>query len=248
MVVSRCRGDGGDRGRNHRGTLLVAERAGSGSRGSRPATEATSANEVQVEVATPKKGGLPKTITSPGSVHALEEADLFAQAYGYLSELNVDIGDLVKKDDVLARISVPELVQEVAAAKAVVEQSDAALIQAKAKVDVAEADEKAAEATVLRQNAALKHDEARMAFQSKVYERVQKLVKQNAIDEQLADEKEDLYLASQSDVEVAKAMVTSAELDVKAAMAVWVRRRPTSAWPKPCSTWPRPTWTRRKSA
>lgn len=174
---------------------------------------------VQVEAIVPKKGGLPRTTTQPGSVHAFEEADLYAQTYGYLSELNVDIGDMVEKGKTMARISVPELEKEVVVAKALVEQHNAQLVQAKAKVDVAQTDIEAAEAAVVRQQASLKRDQARSSFYEKQYKRIQDLLKQSSIDERLVDEKEDQYLSGLSAVDAAKAALTSAEIEIVAAKA-----------------------------
>ena len=63
---------------------------------------------VRVEVAKPTSGGLLRTCISPGSVEPFESADLYSKASGYLIEQSVDIGSHVTKDQVLARISVPE--------------------------------------------------------------------------------------------------------------------------------------------
>lgn len=174
---------------------------------------------VSVEVASPRKGGLPRTTIQPGSVHAFEEADLYAQAYGYLKELNVDIGSRVKKGDLLARVDVPELQEAVLECQAAVDQAKANVTQMQAKVDVASADVDAAKATVDKQKAAQKRSEARMSFYEKQFKRVQSLLQLKSIDERLVDEKEDQFLASEADLDAAKAAVVSANLDVKAAEA-----------------------------
>lgn len=197
---------------------LIQERESDGAE-KKSAKGPPSEGQVQVEVSSPRKGGVPMTTTQPGSVYAFEEADLYSQSYGYLSELNVDIGSVVKKGDILARIDVPELTQEVAAAQAAVAQKQANVVQATAKVAVAEADKKAAEAAIEKQNAALRRDEARENFHYKQLKRVQSLLELKSIDERLVDEKEDQHLASLSAVDAAKAAVTSAHLDVLSADA-----------------------------
>ena len=76
---------------------------------------------VQVQVVKPTRGGLEQTVRQPGSVHAFEWAALFAKVSGYLKTQRVDIGDSVKRGEVLAEIDAPELeseVQEAAAALA----------------------------------------------------------------------------------------------------------------------------------
>lgn len=64
-----------------------------------------------VSVVEPQRHDLMLVSTQPGTAEAFYEADLGAKVSGYVAELNVDIGAHVKKGQVLARITVPELVQ-----------------------------------------------------------------------------------------------------------------------------------------
>ena len=48
-------------------------------------------------------------MVQPGLVHAFNKAELYAKVSGYLIHQKVDIGDAVKKGQVLAEIDVPEL-------------------------------------------------------------------------------------------------------------------------------------------
>lgn len=68
----------------------------------------------------------------PGSLEAFETTSIFARASGYIAQRLVDIGTRVKKGDVLAIIRSPELDQQVT-------QTEAALGQAKANLDLAHA-------------------------------------------------------------------------------------------------------------
>ncbi len=83
---------------------------------------------VHVQVVRPTQGGLEQTVRQPGSVHAFEWAALYAKISGYLKTQRVDIGDSVKQGEVLAEIDAPEL-------ESAVQQSAAALAQAKSEVD-----------------------------------------------------------------------------------------------------------------
>src|SRR5690606_30032850 len=47
-----------------------------------------------------------------GEFRAYQEADLYAKVAGYLSRLNVDLGDSVREGQLLATLEVPELKQE----------------------------------------------------------------------------------------------------------------------------------------
>src|SRR5438128_2383008 len=51
----------------------------------------------------------PVVITVTASVAAFFSADLYSKDSGYVAEVNADIGDHVKKGDVLATIDDPEL-------------------------------------------------------------------------------------------------------------------------------------------
>ncbi len=72
----------------------------------------------------------------PGSISPLTEASLFARASGYLKTRNVDIGDTVRKGQVLAEIDAPDLDQQVAMARQQLGQARSAVNDAKARVDL----------------------------------------------------------------------------------------------------------------
>ena len=48
------------------------------------------------------------TVVVPATIQAFFATDLYAKAYGYVSQINNDIGDHVKKGQVLAVIEEPE--------------------------------------------------------------------------------------------------------------------------------------------
>ena len=64
----------------------------------------------RVIVTKPRKGGLGRTVSQPGTVHSFGKADLYANVSGYLIRQKVDIGDIVKKGDVARRGRRPRLV------------------------------------------------------------------------------------------------------------------------------------------
>lgn len=69
---------------------------------------------IHVEVVKPTREDVYRRVTLPGSIVPFEKADLFAQVSGYLKWIKVDIGDWVKKGEVLAFVCVPELEAEYA--------------------------------------------------------------------------------------------------------------------------------------
>src|SRR5947209_13150493 len=75
--------------------------------GESPVATASSGG-TSVDVMHPAKG-MDLEVEQPGSVHAFESVNLRPKVSGFLKKLNVDIGDRVKRGQVLATIDVPEL-------------------------------------------------------------------------------------------------------------------------------------------
>lgn len=92
----------------------------------------------QVRVATVRASGDLMKVTLPATTTAFEAANIFARASGYIEKRYVDIGDRVKKGDLLAEITAPELDQQIAQAQATLAQNQAALQQAEASRELAE--------------------------------------------------------------------------------------------------------------
>jgi multidrug efflux pump subunit AcrA (membrane-fusion protein) len=154
----------------------------------------------------------PATVVVPGSVAAFYVADLYAKDSGYLAEVKADIGDHVKKGDVLAVIDDPELLQQLkgaeallaakeqlaTAAEASVQQAKASLEVARSQVAALEADRELAESTLKRQEA---------------------LFKEKAATSQQIDETRAKARVTAAAADVGRAKITSAEADLRAAEA-----------------------------
>src|SRR5439155_1439283 len=89
---------------------------------------------------------LRRTIEQPGQIEGIEQTPLFAKIAGYVAEWKHDIGDEVRKDDVLAVLSVPEIDEELRQKEAAVSLADASIVQAKRALDAAEANRRVADA------------------------------------------------------------------------------------------------------
>lgn len=92
----------------------------------------------EVRVATVRASGDLMKVTLPATTTAFEAANIFARASGYIEKRYVDIGDRVKKGDLLAEITAPELDQQIAQAQATLAQNQAALQQAQASRELAD--------------------------------------------------------------------------------------------------------------
>ena len=71
-----------------------------------------------VTIATPRTGAPVDNFVLPGNVTAFTDSPIYARTNGYLTRWYFDIGARVKKGDMLAEISTPELDQQLSQAKA----------------------------------------------------------------------------------------------------------------------------------
>jgi RND family efflux transporter MFP subunit len=122
----------------------------------------------KVSVSKPKRKGFVHKIEQPGEIQADETAPLYARVSGYVDDVNNDIGESVNKGEVLARLAVPELRQELEEKKSLVTQVKAEIELAKklyaaaiAAVESADAKLKEAEAARPRAAAELSREQSR---------------------------------------------------------------------------------------
>src|SRR3984885_3002912 len=92
-----------------------------------------------VRIVRPEHGPKEQELVLPGNVAAFNTGSLFARASGYITAWRKDIGDHVKKDDILATISAPALDQQLAQAKGQLVQLQAAVQQAQATAELGHA-------------------------------------------------------------------------------------------------------------
>jgi RND family efflux transporter MFP subunit len=79
------------------------------------------------------------SVTLPGTTAAFAAANVYARATGYIAKRNVDIGDHVKKGELLAELAVPEIDDQISQNEATLEQLKAAVQQAQANATLAQA-------------------------------------------------------------------------------------------------------------
>jgi len=194
-------------------TAQASETAGAADR------EPAAGSVTRVEVVTPTPHGLPRTTTQPGSVQAFRFAKLYAQVSGYLKEQTVDIGDKVKKGDVLAEIEAPAYVEAVRVAEAAVSQAEAKVSVAESQVDTAEANYKAAKAKIAQAKADVEKAQASVKYRESQLARIKQLVRSQSIERKVQDEEQDRYDAAVADLHAYQANVQTDEAEADAAAA-----------------------------
>ncbi|MBY0523581.1 MAG: efflux RND transporter periplasmic adaptor subunit [Gemmataceae bacterium] len=181
---------------------------------------------MQVLAVHPRNGAMERTTTQPGSIHAYESVQLYAGVSGYLKTQAVDIGDRVKRGDVLVTVDVPELEKQVQRYKAGVDRARAVVIQMKARVASAKADREAARALVPQAEATAKSKAAELRFRERQLLRMRELLALKSVDERLVDEKieqrdaaREAEISAQEAVNSAKSRLAAADAHVQQAEA-----------------------------
>jgi RND family efflux transporter MFP subunit len=129
-----------------------------------------------VNVGRVRQSGAKSTIELPGDLVARVETPLYARVDGYLKRRPVDIGDHVKKGDLLIEIETPDLDAQIAQGEATLAQSKATLQQLKAALAVARSNAKLAQTTaeryriLLQQESVAKQDYDNQAAAAEVAE------------------------------------------------------------------------------
>lgn len=158
--------------------------------------------------ATAKVGDIENNVMASGKVKALNTVDVGAQVSGEVTRLYVDVGDEVKKGDLIAQIDQVNQQNNLSNQQASLEQSRAGLQSAKAEYLSRQADLESAYANLTSRQAELKQAKSN-------YDRLRPLLAMNAISEQELDN-------AQTSVETAQAQVANAQAAIKTAKAALI--------------------------
>jgi RND family efflux transporter MFP subunit len=150
-------------------------------------------------------------VSEPGQVVAEESAPVHAKIAGYVRAYHVDIGDRVKKGQVLAELWVPEVEADLQEKKAAVEQAVARRAQAESAVKVAEAVVASAEARVAEAQAGVKRADADLSRWQQEYRRIEQLFAERAQTGTLLDETRNKLRSAEAARDEVRAKVRSAE-------------------------------------
>lgn len=131
----------------------------------------------------------------PGAATPYQESYLYARATGYVIKRYADIGDRVRKDQLLAQIDAPDLDAQVSQARAQVAQSERQLAQSQASLENAQAQEELARVTV---------------------DRYKVLVDHGAVSRQDYDQQNANYKQAQANVHLQEASIETAQENIRA--------------------------------
>ena len=157
-----------------------------------------------------------REISLPGNVAAIGETPIYARAEGYIKTRMVDIGDVMKKGDMLVEIDSPELDQQLRNSKARLEQLRAGSAQVRAAIEQAKATAKLAEVN---------------------YSRSRQLVESGIVARADLDEKTAIQDARKADVKAQEANLVAAEEAIKAQTAEVARIDQMSEFKRVTAPW-----------
>lgn len=149
-----------------------------------------------------------------GFVQPYEQTGLYSRVPGFIEDVKVDIGAIVKKGDVLATIDAPELGKQIEIKKARVEASKAEVQLAGTTVQAARASAVAAEARVKAVKESFKRSQALFDRWDKEFNRTKELLEKKAIEPGMLEEIRDQRAAAEAAMGEAKANVLVAEAAV----------------------------------
>lgn len=193
----------------------------------------------QITVVKPEMRPVRRAVEQPGAVQAFEETALYANLTGYVGAVAddpekveriakntaakewpehdrfIDIGSRVKKNWVLARLTVPELDEEVNQKEALVRQAAAEVVQAEKARAAATASVASATAAVAEAEAGVDRAQALYERAQKEVDRVAKLLTGGVGDLQTRDETLNQFKAAEATRKEANARVVSARAGVR---------------------------------
>jgi HlyD family secretion protein len=164
-----------------------------------------------------KPGG--RTIEQQGVLVPFEQVDVYAKIAAFVGEVPVDIGDRVKKGQLLAKLWAPEMEKELDKKKALVRKAELGVVRAKQGARVLAASVERTMAEVEEAKAALDKCQTAVARWGAEHERAKSLVEKNVIDRQIWDEIAYKWKAAKADELQAKAKIRTGEAVHKEAVA-----------------------------
>jgi len=167
-----------------------------------------------VQLVRPQRGGLERVATHIGNVQPFEQVEMHPVVAGVLKRVEVDIGDRVKRGQVLAEIDVPALAIDEKLAAVGVEQAKSLLMEAEARTVAARTEINSTKGVVKQREAEVVAAKANFAYRKKQFDRIKELFDQKTVSAELLDEAQQHLRAAEAQIDGAVAAVESAKGDI----------------------------------
>jgi HlyD family secretion protein len=193
---------------------LVAVLAMSGC-GQKPKAKRTSVSQPPtMKFIKPQVRNIVRVVGQPSFIESYERTSVYPKLTAYIKKWNVDIGDEVKKGEVLATLFVPELVEDYGTKTATVELDKQRIDLARKMVEVAKANVKTAEAGLAEAKAILAKYQAQVHRWDMEIKRLKKETDRGVVDPQILLESTNQWEASVAWRDSAKATIAKAEAEL----------------------------------
>ncbi len=179
----------------------------------------------RVTTVLPERMTIRRLTEQPGQIEAVEVTPIHAKLSGYIRTVSVDIGDRVKKGQVMAELRVPEIDADLKTRRAMIGQSRAEQRQDEATVEVARAGVVSAEAKVIEVQAGTRRAEADVGRWRSEFTRIEQLFKERAQTGSLLDETRNKLKAAEATEAEVRAHVKTAEATLAEAKAHHIKAR-----------------------
>jgi multidrug efflux pump subunit AcrA (membrane-fusion protein) len=178
-----------------------------------------------VQLMQPPVRTIVRVVGQPSFIESYERTSIYPKVTGYIDEWKVDIGDKVKKGQVLASLFVPELVEDFGTKKADVKLAVEQIELAQKVVKVADADVEAAKARVAETKSDLNKYQAEVERWDTEVKRLTREVQRGVVDPQVLVESTNQLKASTAWRDAARATIAKAESELLSREAALAKAR-----------------------
>ncbi len=210
--------------RRRLGFWLVAGLAAAGCAKEEPTAPSVS-EPPELQMIHPQLRRISREVGQPSFIESYERTSIYPKVTAFIEKWNVDIGDKVKKGEVLADLFVPELRENWETKKATVVADEEAVRVAQVDVEVADAEVKAAKARLEAAQSILGKYEAEVQRWDVQVKRIAKEVERQVIAPQILLESQNELNADIAWRDYAKAEIAKAAAELIAAEARWSRAK-----------------------
>jgi multidrug efflux pump subunit AcrA (membrane-fusion protein) len=198
---------------------LLTVLAASGCGGQPKAEVKSVAEPPTVQIVQPGLRKIVRVVGQPSFIQAYEHTDIYAKLPSYIEKWIVDIGDKVKKDDVLATLFMPELVEDHRTKQADVTLAREQIDRALKLVDVANADVEAAEARLMESKSILGKFQAEADRWDSEVKRLARETERGVVAPQIVLESTNQLKSSTAARDAAKAAILTAQAELTSQQA-----------------------------
>lgn len=175
------------------------------------ATISPTAQSTEIATASPVRRAIHYTVQQPGRIEPFEQTPIYTKIAGFVRSVHVEIGDRVKRGQLLVELEVPELVEAHVGKQALVNQARLGVMQAQRAVEVVQASLATAQAEIEVARAAHEKTNAGLQRWRSEDRRMEQLVKNRVVDSQSREEVGNQLRAADAANQETAARIHSAE-------------------------------------